>query len=209
MKPECSLPHSQVPATYPYHRRNWTRQNYLESNIGTSCLHMKATVRCSWLKTGAFFGWSKNKLSYNRIISSTNLNAQFNNNLYVTLLSSTCFGPWLAHPQEEQLHKHTIWYPRSPKRLYTTPVESGVVYSRLGERGYQMLYLCSCSSWGWARQGPKHVEYSNVTYMSLLNCALKLVEEIILYYDARSKKHQIKWQLCAFVGWNCGKCMWT
>ena len=30
-----------------------------------------------------------------------------------------------------------------------------------------------------------------MTYMSLLNCALKLVEEIILYYDARSKKHQI------------------
>jgi len=29
-----------------------------------------------------------------------------------------------------------------------------------------------------------------VTYMLLLNCALKLVEEIILYYDARSKKHQ-------------------
>ena len=27
--------------------------------------------------------------------------------------------------------------------------------------------------------------------MLLLNCALKLVEEIILYYDARSKKHQI------------------
>ena len=24
------------------------------------------------------------------------------------------------------------------------------------------------------------------------NCALKLVNEIILYYDARSKKHQIK-----------------
>ena len=30
-------------------------------------------------------------------------------------------------------------------------------------------------------------------YMLLLNCALKLVEEIILYYDARSKKHQIPW----------------
>ena len=29
-----------------------------------------------------------------------------------------------------------------------------------------------------------------MTYMLLLNCALKLVEEIILYYDARSKKHQ-------------------
>ena len=30
-----------------------------------------------------------------------------------------------------------------------------------------------------------------MTYMLLLNCALKLVGEIILYYDARSKKHQI------------------
>ena len=30
-----------------------------------------------------------------------------------------------------------------------------------------------------------------MTYMLILNCALKLVEEIILYYDARSKKHQI------------------
>ena len=30
-----------------------------------------------------------------------------------------------------------------------------------------------------------------MTYMFILNCALKLVEEIILYYDARSKKHQI------------------
>ena len=31
-----------------------------------------------------------------------------------------------------------------------------------------------------------------MTYMLLLNCALKLVEEIILYYDARSKRHQKK-----------------
>ena len=30
-----------------------------------------------------------------------------------------------------------------------------------------------------------------MTYMLLLNCALKLVEEIILYYDARLKKHQM------------------
>ena len=30
-----------------------------------------------------------------------------------------------------------------------------------------------------------------MTYMLLLNCALKLAEEIILYYDARSKKHLI------------------
>ena len=34
-----------------------------------------------------------------------------------------------------------------------------------------------------------------MTYMLLLNCALKLVEEIILYYDARSKKHQIELNL--------------
>ena len=43
-----------------------------------------------------------------------------------------------------------------------------------------MPCLCSCSSWGWACQGPKHVEDSSVTYMLLLNCALKMVEEIIL-----------------------------
>ena len=35
-----------------------------------------------------------------------------------------------------------------------------------------------------------HYYPRHVTYMLLLNCALKLVEEIILYYDARSKKHQ-------------------
>ena len=69
-----------------------------------------------------------------------------------------------------------------------------VVYSRLWERGYQMLCLYICSSWGWACQGPKHVEDSNVTYMLLLNCALKFVEEIILYYDARLIKHQITWK---------------
>ena len=30
-----------------------------------------------------------------------------------------------------------------------------------------------------------------MTYMFILKCALKLVEEIILYYDARSEKHQV------------------
>ena len=68
------------------------------------------------------------KLHLNRIISSTNFNAQFNINMYVTLLSWTCFGPWHAHHQEEQLHKHSIWYPCSSKRLYTTPVESGLLF---------------------------------------------------------------------------------
>ena len=45
------------------------------------------------------------------------------------------------------------------------PLSTGVVYSRLGEPGYQMLCLCGCSSWGLACQGSKHVEDSNVTYM--------------------------------------------
>ena len=31
----------------------------------------------------------------------------------------------------------------------------------------------------------------NILLMNKENCALKLVDEIILYYDARSKKHQI------------------
>ena len=31
---------------------------------------------------------------------------------------------------------------------------------------------------------------TNVLLMNKENCALKLVDEIILYYDARSKKHQ-------------------
>ena len=46
-------------------------------------------------------------------------------NMYV-ILSSTCFGPWHAHLQEEQLYKHSIWYPRSTRQLHTTPVESGL-----------------------------------------------------------------------------------
>ena len=50
-------------------------------------------------------------------------------NMYVTL-SSTCFGPLHAHLQEEQLHKHSIWYPRSTRRLHTTPVESGLYDAR-------------------------------------------------------------------------------
>ena len=32
-----------------------------------------------------------------------------------------------------------------------------------------------------------------MTYMFILKCALKLVLKNILYYDARSEKHQIKY----------------
>ena len=41
-----------------------------------------------------------------------------------------------------------------------------------------------------------------MTYMFILKCALKLVEEIILCYDARSKKHQIVYFYPASCG--CG-----
>ena len=37
-----------------------------------------------------------------------------------------------------------------------------------------------------------------MTYMFISKCALKLVEEIILYYDARSKKHQILYSYLIF-----------
>ena len=37
-----------------------------------------------------------------------------------------------------------------------------------------------------------------MTYMFMLKCALKVVEEIILYYDARSKKHQNKTHMFLF-----------
>ena len=45
----------------------------------------------------------------------------------------------------------------------------------------------------WLRADSKHVEDNSVTNILLRNkenCALKLVDEIILYYDAWSKKHQ-------------------
>ena len=48
-----------------------------------------------------------------------------------------------------------------------------------------------------------------MTYKLLLKCALKLVEEIIPYYDARSKKHQTcgSDSCCslAYIGRNTGK----
>ena len=39
----------------------------------------------------------------------------------------------------------------------------------------------------WLRAG-----VTNILLMNKENCALKLVDEITLYYDARSKKHQIE-----------------
>ena len=59
------------------------------------------------------------------------------------------------------------------KRLHSTLAESGL------------------SSWRWACWCSKHVEDNSVTNILLMNkenCALKLVDETILYYDARLKK---------------------
>ena len=52
----------------------------------------------------------------NRIISSTNFNAQFSlfiNNMSVTLLSSTYFEHQHAHLQEKKWYSHSVWYFRS------------------------------------------------------------------------------------------------
>jgi hypothetical protein len=40
-------------------------------------------------------------------------NSLFINNMYVTLLSSTCFEHYISHLQEDQLYSHSIWYRRS------------------------------------------------------------------------------------------------
>ena len=82
------------------------------------------------------------------------------------------------------------------KRLHSTLVESSQpVYCAdvYRERKYQTLCEYHFSSWGWACWCWKYVEDNSVIDMLLMNkenCALKLVDEIILYYDARSKKHQ-------------------
>ena len=87
----------------------------------------------------------------------------------------------------------------------STNTASGILALLSGCKLHRLRADCSCSSWAWACQGPKRVEDSNVTYMLLLNCALKLVEEIILYYDARSIKHQmLMWHLVMHSG---GKCL--
>jgi len=40
-------------------------------------------------------------------------NSLFINNMYVTLLSLTCFEHYHANLQEEKLYSHSIWYLRS------------------------------------------------------------------------------------------------
>ena len=73
---------------------------------------------------------------------------------------------------------------------------SGIVAlcKRLPSTLVEMLCEYNFSSWRLTCWYSKHVEDNNVTNILLTNkenCALKFVDEIILYYDARSKKHQI------------------
>ena len=79
----------------------WWLNKKKDEVCGICCVRVREMQAGFWLKIlmeGYFFG--------------TNFNAHFNMNMYA-ILSSTCFGPWHAHLQEEQLYKHSIWYPRS------------------------------------------------------------------------------------------------
>ena len=79
------------------------------------------------------------------------------------------------------------------------PVYCADVYR---ERKYQMLCEYNFSSWRWSCWCSKHVEDNSVTNILLMNketCALKLVDEIILYYDARSNKHQTTLTSCRVI----------
>ena len=93
----------------------------------------------SYLKTFDVFPTVHHSIGY---FFRTNFNAYFNMNMYVTL-SSTCFGPWHAHFQEEQLHKHSIWYPRSTRRLHTTPVEGEDGHVKARNMSRIMWHTCS------------------------------------------------------------------
>ena len=101
-------------------------------------------------------------------ISSTNFNAQFS--LFINNMFAVC----------------------------SQPVYCADVYR---ERRYQMLCEYNFSSLRWACWCSIHVEDNSVTNILLMNkenCALKLVDEIILYYDAWSTKHQTK--ICYYHG---------
>ena len=87
------------------------------------------------------------------------------------------------------------------KIVRSQPVYCADVYR---EWRYQMLCEYNISSWRWACWCSKHVEDNSVTNILLTNkenCALKLVDEIILYYEAGRKsikKHQMAKMFCIF-----------
>ena len=123
-----------LPQSFKWHYHPWKCQELLTHwhsvTSQKTCISIRAIVRTSGFIIDCclnfvFFLVTCILLTTEKSVGyffRANFNAHFNMNMYVTL-SSTCFGPWHAHLQEEQLHKHSIWYPRSTWRLHTTPVE--------------------------------------------------------------------------------------
>ena len=93
--------------------------------------------------------------------------------IYITLHSSTCFEQHAAHPQEDQLYHHSLWYRHSSQTAvqYTgverTAVRFPPAYCTAVYRGwrYQRLWWYNRSSWGWAACCSKHVEERTVIYI--------------------------------------------
>jgi len=75
-------------------------------------------------------------------------NSLFFNNIYVTLRSSTCFEQHTAHPQEDKLYHHSLWYRHSLQTavqfagVERTAVHSPPAYCTAVYRGwrYQRLW---------------------------------------------------------------------
>ena len=81
------------------------------------------------------------------------------------------------------------------RRNNCTNTASGILALISGCTLHRLRAYCR----GWACQGPKHVEDSSVTYMLLLNCALKVVEEIISASGWLLKKKSITCYLLDFL----------
>ena len=108
----------------------------------------------------------------------------FFNNMSVTLRSTTCFEQHAAHPQEDQLYHHSLWYRHSSQTAVQyaggerTAIRSPPAYCTAAYRGwrYQRLWWYNLSSWRWAACCSKHVEERSVTYSwKIKELCIKLV----------------------------------
>jgi hypothetical protein len=74
-------------------------------------------------------------------------NALFINNMYVTLLSSTCFEHQHAYLQEDKLYYHSIWYRHCLKQLYNMPDESRLSSALLVRQSRDQFLVVSLFPW--------------------------------------------------------------
>jgi len=89
------------------------------------------------------------------------------------LRSSTCFEQHAAHPQEDKLYHHSLWYrhPLWAAAQYAggerTAVRSPPAYCTAARRvwRYQRLWWYNLSSWEWAACCSKHVEEQSNIYI--------------------------------------------